>query len=135
MSITVRAVLVALVATMTVVVAAPANAASYCTFRDGVVTAHVPAGHFVRLLLGRAGNDELDAWGIDSVLVGGRGKDILSGTAAPMTYLAGPGDDVIHANTLVIDHLVDGGDGYDIGFVDPGDPLVGVEELRNRSRP
>ena len=32
-------------------VAAPVEAASFCTFRDGVVTAHVPAGHQVRLLL------------------------------------------------------------------------------------
>jgi Ca2+-binding RTX toxin-like protein len=85
-------------------------------------------------LLGRAGNDELDAWGIDSVLVGGRGNDALSGAAAPMTFLAGPGDDVIRANTLVLDHLIDGGDGYDIGFVDLGDPVVGVEELRTRAQ-
>jgi hypothetical protein len=47
-----------------------------------------------------------------------------------MTHRGGSGDDVIRSANLVADHLVDGGAGYDIGFVDPVDPVTGVEELR-----
>ena len=81
-------------------------------------------------LLGRGGDDELDDWGQESVLVGGSGNDVLDAAAAPNTFSGGPGDDVIRSNTLVADHLVDGGDGYDIGVVDPEDPVTGIEEFR-----
>jgi Ca2+-binding RTX toxin-like protein len=81
-------------------------------------------------LVGRGGDDEIYDWGQESVLVGGPGDDVLDAAAAPNTFLAGSGDDVIRSATLVADHLVDGGGGHDIGFVDPEDPVTGIEEFR-----
>ncbi len=86
-------------------------------------------------LLGRAGDDHLDAWGRESLLAGGAGDDALSGTTAPMTYRGGSGDDVLRSANLVADHVVDGGAGYDIAFVDPVDPVTGIEEFRTERAP
>ena len=68
---------------------------------------------------GGAGGDLVLGAGGDDRLVGGRGSDRLDG---------GPGDDVLAARDGLRE-AVDGGEGHDRAFVDPGDWVSFVERI------
>ena len=80
-------------------------------------------------LFGLGGRDDLSDTGVGDEMWGGDGADVLSSRSGDATWLhGGAGDDIFDALDNVVDHLVDGGRGYDRAWHDDEDPISSIEE-------
>lgn len=90
------------------------------TFNDASLTGNA----LDNVLTGNIGDNALYGLAGDDALSGGDGDDVLSGGAGADTLSGGGGSDTLYGDGD--DGVIDGGDGYDVLYVDSKSSLSGV---------